>query len=211
MPDNYGFNPDDTSDVVADALEVSTSPSVYRNRVVIKQEDVEDAAVTLPPVVIGGRANSSEPTDVDDGDVVYSWFLRNGTQVMADVNSIDAPNNSIEVVPSTDHVIANGKEADRQSASVSVSGAGESNVIAAPGTNLALRVYRMSITTDTQQLITLLDGSGGAQLFGNYADAYSGIVSSSVFETSQNTALVIDLSSGGNAIINVEYAEVDYS
>lgn len=211
MADNYEFNPASGTGVEADALEVSTSPRVLRNRIIIKQEDAEGDAVTLPPLTVGGKANASAPTDVDDGDAVHWRFLRDGTGVVADANSMTAANNSIEVVPSTDHVIANGKEADKASASVSVSGSGESDLIAAPGASTALRVSHVGITTDTQQLITIKDGAAGDQLFAHYADAYSGIVIPFQFEASQNTKLVVDLGSGGNAEINLNYVEVDYS
>lgn len=42
-----------------------------------------DAAVAGNPVMVGGRAQATDPTDVSDaGDAVRAWFLLNGAQVV---------------------------------------------------------------------------------------------------------------------------------
>lgn len=59
-----------------------TKVSTGANSLPVQGAAAHDAAAAGNPVLMGGYANSSAPTNVANADAVNAWFLQNGSQVV---------------------------------------------------------------------------------------------------------------------------------
>jgi len=81
-------------------------PAVPPNGLAVQGRSLHGAIGTQLPLLIGGYASATPPADVDDGDAVEAWFLRNGSLNV----SIAAQTNTIDVEGESSHgVIQGGK------------------------------------------------------------------------------------------------------
>lgn len=152
------------------------------------------------PITLSGEAvtlAANDGTDIGDVDV-------------ASQPARSAATDSIESIPSSDHVIAGGSEVAIQTAFIDVSSSGESTLVTAV-TSTKIRVLSLTITTDTAHKVSFLDGSAGSVLHAVYAAANGGATETGqgfLFETSAGNGLIANLGGANNTAIRCTYCEV---
>jgi hypothetical protein len=207
MADNYLFKEATTTDEkVREALEQGTDGSgrpILRNvvevggPVLVQGEDGSSTAQPLPLTTVNGNL---------------------GLRVF-DQLAIQAGENSIEEVPSTDHVIGGGSVQDVQTAHISPASSGET-AIASPSSGGKLRVTSMKVQSKSQSdnkiNVQVLDGSGGSVLdevpCKGYGDgAVEQAPNGYLFENTAGNGLIASLSSPSTVeevSIRITYVEV---
>jgi hypothetical protein len=162
------------------------------------------------PVKIGGRASTSLPAAVANGDRVNAYFDANGRQVVALDQPLPAGTNALGTV---------GHGKTLKSVSLSLSTSGDNDIIAAVAAK-KLTIYALSLTTkaDISAGLTakFTDGAASTQMWA--ADALVpatqswGVVEAVappgyLFQLTTNTKLVLNLSAAKATQVNVSYWE----
>lgn len=111
----------------------------------------------------------------------------------------------------TGEVIAGDAARAVKTAHIDAATSGESTVVAAV-TGSKIRVLSITVSTDSVENVTILDGTGGSTLqkfylSGNVAQSESS-GQGYLFETSAGNALVANLSGANNTSVRVTYCEV---
>jgi hypothetical protein len=79
-------------------------PAVPPGGLTVQGRSVHGALSTQLPLLIGGYANASPPPDVDNGDAVEAWYLRNGSQSV----HIFSQQNTLSVEGESSHGVIQG-------------------------------------------------------------------------------------------------------
>jgi hypothetical protein len=154
----------------------------------VEGETAHDSPIgTLNPVVLGARANANEPADVSaDDDVVALWGDRRGRLV-----------------------VLLGHANPESPVALNATASGNTTVIAAPGAGSLYVCKGLVNNGGTAKIVVLLtDGTGGTTRWRAELAADGGGArfdfGSRGWKLTATTALVTNLSAGGNVNVNVE-------
>jgi hypothetical protein len=128
------------------------------NRVEVMGDVAHDAAAAGNPVLIGGRANQTEPAAVADADAVYSWMDQQGRTVVV----LNFPAN----------VAADDTHGPK---SVTITATTNTQLLAAPGAGQSIYVTRAkaSNTSATKTICNLVEGGTAGGTDGTIRDSAS--------------------------------------
>jgi hypothetical protein len=170
-------------------------------------DTAHDAADSGNPVKVGGVYKGSV-TSVADGDRTE---VRTSNKGDVSIVPLDVGDDAVEAIQSSDSVVGEDSEVAIKTAHIDVSSSGENTIVSSVSSK-KLRVLSISVSTDTQHTVGVLDGSGGSNLAKYYLAANDTAVEDAsqgyLFETSVGNALIANLGGANNTSVRVTYAEV---
>ena len=118
------------------------------------------------------------------------------------------------ILPATEATLASVEKRTIKSVSGAAASSGEQTIVAAAGAGLKVKVlsYKLTTKSSTEVLATWLDGSAGTELYRtravspdadvSFGETNNGPLPAGLFTTSDNTALILNLSGA----ISVDYS-----